>query len=273
MNDFTCISADGTELIGHHWPVENPRVVMALVHGFGEHCGRYQHMAAHLNSEAIAVVALDLRGHGKSPGPRGVIRHYDDFRADLAALLKQTREYYSGAPLTLFGHSMGGGLVLDHGLHGRDALPIIASAPLISLTQTVPKPLRFIAKILGKIRPNGAMSQPIDGTVISNLPDEQALYLNDPLNHGKLGFHLGEGMISNGERVAEQAKNWDRPLLLLHSQSDQLTGFDSSAGFAHAAKQVEFHAFETPQHEMHNDTSRDEVYALMTDFIFRHTNA
>ncbi len=269
MSDFTVTSADGTQLIGRHWSVDTPRAVMALAHGFGEHCGRYEIMAAYLNAHNIAVVALDLRGHGRSPGARGVISHYDDFRADLAALLDQTRTFYAETPLVLYGHSMGGGLVLDHGLRGADDLPIIASAPLIVLTEPIPKIVRGLAKLIGKLNPKGAMSQPIDGTKISNIPAEQALYLDDELCHGRLGFRLAEGMVSNGENIAEHAAEWDRPLLLLHSEADQLTGFDGSAGFAHAAKQVEFHAFETPQHEMHNDLSRDEVYGLMRDFILK----
>ncbi|GGX75415.1 lysophospholipase [Litorimonas cladophorae] len=267
MSDFTCNSTDGTQLIGRHWPVEAPKAVMALVHGFGEHCGRYELMATYLNAHKIAVVGIDLRGHGRSPGPRGVIHHYDDFRADLAALLSKTRKFYVDTPMVLYGHSMGGGLVLDHDLQRLDKMPIIASAPLIKLTEPIPKPVRVIAKLIGKINPNGAMSQPIDGTKISNIPAEQALYMEDELCHGRLGFRLAEGMVSTGENIEARASEWDRPLLLLHSEADQLTGFDGSARFAHAAKQVEFHAFETPQHEMHNDLSRDDVYTLMRDFI------
>jgi len=273
MIEFTTSSADGTELFTRHWPVDAPKAIMALVHGFGEHCGRYAHMAAHLNSQGIAVVALDLHGHGKTPGKRGVIRSYEDFRADVAALLETSRTLYPDAPQILYGHSMGGGIVLDYGLTHQDSLPIIASAPLITLTEPVPAPLRIVAKLLGKLHPPGAMKQPIDGTKVSNLPAEQEAYMADPLNHGTLGFRLGEAMVSTGETIAACAAEWDRPLLLLHSKADQLTGFDGSAAFADAAKQVSFHSFETSQHEMHNDTPRDEVYALMTDFILGHAKA
>lgn len=270
MTELTTVSTDGTTLFGRHWPTPNPKAVMALVHGFGEHCGRYADMAAHLNAQGIAVVAIDLRGHGKSDGKRGVVKFYDDFRDDLDALLSETRTLYPGAPLTLYGHSMGGGIVLDHGSRALDKLPIIASAPLIALTDPIPGALRAFAKLMGKILPKGAMAQPIDGTKISNLPEEQSLYVNDPLNHGKLGFRLAEAMISTGEHLQTRAKDWDRPLLLFHSKADQLTGFEASAAFARDAKQVEFHPFETSQHEMHNDAPRADIYKLMSDFILRH---
>lgn len=271
MTELTLNSADGTALFGRHWPVENPKAVMTLVHGFGEHSGRYDDMAAYLNNHSIAVVAADMRGHGKSGGKRGVVKSYDDFRDDLTAVLAQTRELYPDIPLTLYGHSMGGGIVLDHGSRKLDDLPIIASAPLITLADPIPGALRALAKLLGKLLPNGAMPQPIDGTKISNLAEEQTLYLDDPLNHGKMGFRLAEAMVSTGERLQSDAKNWDRPLLLLHSKSDQLTGFQGSTDFATQAKQVEFHPFEISQHEMHNDTPRADVYKLMSDFILKQT--
>ena len=272
MIEYSTASADGTNLEGRHWPVDKPKAVMALVHGFGEHCGRYDPMAAHLNAQGIAVVGIDLRGHGKSAGRRGVVKSYDEFRADLDALLIQTRTLYAGVPQVLYGHSMGGGVVLDHGSRSLDTLPIIASAPLIALADPIPKALRGIVKLIGKILPNAAMSQPIDGTKISNLADEQALYLDDGLNHGTLGFRLAEAMVATGERLHQDAKTWDRPLLLMHSAADQLTGFQASADFARDAKQVTFHPFETHQHEMHNDTCRAEIYGLMSNYILKHAS-
>ena len=269
MSAFTTQSADGTELFGRHWAADAPKAVMALVHGYGEHCGRYEHMAAHLNSKDISVVTLDLRGHGKSAGKRGVILNYDNFRQDLAALLAQTRSLYADVPLILYGHSMGGELVLDHGMQGVDNMPIIASAPFLTPAEPIPAALRFVVKIMTKILPRGTVTQPIDGTKISSLEAEQSLYVNDPLNHGIMGFRLARAMVEMGEGLMEKASEWDRPLLLIHSKADQLTAFESSAAFAAAAKQVDFHAFETPEHEMHNDTSRDEVYAVMTDFILK----
>lgn len=269
MIEFSTVSADGTTLAGRHWPVKAPKAVMALVHGFGEHCGRYDHMASFLNTHAIAVVALDFHGHGKTDGPRGVVKSYDDFRNDLAALLKSAQGFYPDTPQILYGHSMGGGIVLDHGLRDQSSLPIIASAPFIKLAEPVPKVVRAAAKIIGKFAPKGTIKQPIDGTKISNLGEEQMAYLNDPLNHGTLGLRLAEAMISSGETIAETASNWNRPLLLLHSKADQLTAYEGSAAFAEAAQQVDFHSYETSQHEMHNDAPRDAVYALMVDFILK----
>ena len=271
MIEYKTPSADGTQLAGRHWPKENPKAVMALVHGFGEHSGRYWQMAQHLNANDIAVVAIDLHGHGNTPGPRGGIKNYNDFRADLDTLLAETRRQYPATPLVLYGHSMGGGIVLDYGLRTDNPLPTIASAPLILLTEPVPKILRFLVKVLAKIYPKGSLKTPIDSTRITNLPEEQAKHGADELRHGTMSYPLAVDIVEIGKDIAADAARWDQPLLLMHSKADQLTSFEASKNFAQAAKQIEFHGFETSQHEMHNDAPRDEIYALMTAFILRQT--
>lgn len=271
MNRIT--SANGSVLNTHHWPVKNPVSVMMLVHGFGEHGGRYAPMARFLNAHNIAVIAPDLQGHGKTNGKRGVIKSYDDFRANLSGLIDFTQHHYPDTHLTLYGHSMGGGIVLDHGLNMERDLPIIASAPLIALPDPVPAPLRVIITILARIKHDLSLSQPLVGEKISTQIEEQNLYDDDPLNHSTLGFKTAVEIVENGERISEQAHRWDRPLLLLHSKDDQLTAFEGSETFASKASQVEFHPFENCAHEMHNDVTREAVYHLMLDFILKHAKA
>ena len=110
-------AADGTVLRGHIWAAAKPKAVMNLVHGFGEHSGRYADMAANLNAKGISVVTLDLRGHGQSDGARGYCPDYNLLLEDVDALLTKTRETYPDLPQILYGHSMGGGLVLNHQLN------------------------------------------------------------------------------------------------------------------------------------------------------------
>ncbi len=265
---YTVQSADGTKLSGYIWGCGVPRAVMSLVHGFGEHSGRYAHMAAALNAKNISVVSIDLRGHGRSEGKRGVVKDYDDFRADINALLNKTRTIYPDVPHILYGHSMGGGIVLDYGFSpDADIKAIIASAPLIKLAEPPPAILTPIVRLLKRVHPKGAIRQPIDGTKISTLPAEQSLYLNDTFNHGQCGFGTALGMVSTGENITARAAQWGTPLLLLHSRADVLTDFSASESFAKSANRVEFHAFENCAHEMHNDTPRQKVYTLMTHFI------
>ncbi len=265
---FSLNSSDGTELFGYSWPADRPKAVMSLVHGFGEHAGRYADMAAFLNGQGVSVVALDLRGHGRSEGKRGVSRGMGDYRADLNALLEKSRALYPGLPHIVYGHSMGGGIVLHYGFQpGQDIRGMIASAPLIMPADPVPGHLRLIVKFIKMFLPNGAMSQPIDGTKVSSLPQEQKAYEQDPLNHGRMGFGTAVGIIEAGEDTARKAARWSLPLLLMHAKGDQLTRFSASEAFASVAKNVTFKAYDNVEHEMHNDVTRPEIYAAMAEFI------
>lgn len=260
--------ADGLSLKGFHWAADKPAAVMSLVHGFGEHCGRYADMATHLNAAGISVIAVDLRGHGRTEGMRGVCKNYSDMISDASSLINEAKRLYPDLPHYLFGHSMGGGIVLHMGLNQDDNLAgYLVSAPLIRPAKPIPAPLQFILKLIRKIMPNGTAPNTIPGDQISTVPDEQAKYEADALNHDRLGFGLAIGMIDAGEKALTQAAQWTKPLRLWHAKGDQLTDFVATESFAAKAENCDFTAFENVEHEMHNDTSREAVYTLIVDFV------
>ncbi len=278
MQTFECQSSRGILLKGIKFTApKKTRAVMSLVHGFGEHCGRYSDMAEALSAAGIATIALDLRGHGKSDGKRGVVRDYTEYFDDLNQLLDTTRREYPGVPHILYGHSMGGGLVLNYMLQDEpqeslnekntDILAVIASAPLLRLAAPVPKPLRWIIQGLTKLFPDFSISQPVKGEAVSSLPAEQEKYVQDPLNHGTLGGRLALGMIARGGASLADAESWSKPLLLMHAKADVLTDFTASETFAGHAENCMFLPFEGVAHEMHNDRSRPKVYRAMIEFI------
>ena len=239
------------------------------MHGFGEHCGRYERLANHLVASNIAVVGVDLRGHGKTVGPRGVARDYDAIYGDVQALIEATSQRHSDIPNFIFGHSMGGGLVLHHGMTTEnDSLAgYLVSAPLIRLQRYVPSPARLALKVIHPVAPRGTLPIPVSGKNISTIPEEQDRYDKDPLHHNRLGFGLAIGMLEAGEQVLKNAAKWDKPLRLWHSRSDRVTNFGASEEFAAAASRCQFTTFDEVQHEMHQDTSRDEVFEMMVEFI------
>ncbi len=261
--------SDGLSLAGLHWSCEQPVAVVSLVHGFGEHCGRYEILADHLVQNGIAVVGVDLRGHGKTQGPRGIARKYSDVVGDVETLVRHTAELYPDTAHFLFGHSMGGGLVLHYGMNDQtDSLSgYLASAPLIHAKRRLPFYVRAAVKMLRMLMPGGSMPISVSGKKISNIPKEQDRYDNDPLNHNRLGFGLGVGMIEAGQNVLANAAKWGKPLCLWHSKADQITDFNASARFAAEAKNCEFTTFAGVQHEMHHDTSRDKVHALIAEYV------
>lgn len=259
-------------LSGVIYTPDNPTAVISLVHGFGEHIGRYAGMMDHLGEHGIATAALDLRGHGRSGGTRGVSRDYENMRSDVDVLTDKTREEFPDLPHFLFGHSMGGGLVLNYVLkRGAKALSgVIATAPMLRLPEPPPKPLELIVRALRRIAPGMSIKNAIDGTKISSLPNEQAAYEADPLNHGQLGVGLAVDLVQQGEWTLSQAESWTAPLLLMHARQDVLTAYEASREFAQKAQNCDFHTFENVAHEIHNDTSRDAVYANIITFVESH---
>ena len=273
MNAFeTTNAADGTILRGQVWAAKNPKAVMNLVHGFGEHSGRYADMSRYLNDRGISVVTLDLRGHGRSKGRRGYCPDYNNLLGDVDALLAKSRALYPELPHVLYGHSMGGGLVLNHQLKAKnsDMKCVIASAPFIKPAETIGGVQRGIVKFLDKIAPKMTLGNKIDGGKISRLPEEQEAYLSDPLNHGNLGVGLAIGMVEGGEWILENAANWNTPLLIVHASKDQLTAFAASQDFAEKAQNCSFIPYENCEHEIHNDCHRAHVYKAASDFIESH---
>ena len=245
-----------------------PKAVMVIIHGFGEHAGRYLHMMEHMASKGISTLALDLEGHGTETPRQGVCRSYDILHADVSLALSESAVRFPDIPQFVFGHSMGGGLVLNHGLtKAPDVKAYLVSAPLIRPVDNVSGPLRLVVKVLRKLAPKMTIGNDIDGSKVSSLPEEQAKYENDPLNHGKLGVGLAVDIIEGGEWVAANADRWEAPLLLFHARGDQLTRFDATEAFASKARNCQFIPLENCEHEMHNDVTRKDVYQAMTDFI------
>ena len=270
LNEFQIVSlSDGLPLAGYHWSAKDPIAAVSLVHGFGEHCGRYEFLVGHLVANSISVVGVDLRGHGKTDSPRGVAKDYDAIHGDVETLIEETSRRLSNVPQFLFGHSMGGGLVLHHGMNAAsDSLAgYLVSAPLIRLKRNIPSFVRLAVKTIRPIMPRGTFPISVSGKNISTIPTEQDRYDNDPLNHNRLGFGLAVGMVEAGENVLNNASQWDKPLRLWHSKTDRITDFVASERFASSAKQCQFTAFDEVQHEMHQDTSRQDVFDLMVKFI------
>jgi len=264
-------NSDGLKLHGYRWSVENPVAVMSLVHGLAEHCGRYEKLAQHLNGNGIDVVGVDLRGHGRTEGPRGVSLQYADIAGDVSALVEETKSQYPRLPRFLFGHSLGGGLVLHHGMTKVDdtLCGYLVSAPLILPRKPVSIIKRGFVKSLRKILPKGTLPIPVSGKKISTIPEEQQRYNTDPLRHRRIGIGLAVDMIETGEELFATADQWKKPLRIWHSTADKITSSDASEYFAKQAQNCEFTAFDEVQHETHQDRSRDEVHALIVEFILR----
>lgn len=262
-SDFDIAAPDGTRLQGRMWTVENPVAAVNIIHGLGEHCGRYADLAAFLNAQNISVYSVDLHGHGRTEGKRGVAKNVSVLTGDVSALSGFSALHNPNIPHFLMGHSMGGNIVLAYGLQ-NPASPykaIIAQAPLIKPADKVPGILKVIMAGIVKIAPNIAMKAKLDKEKISTLEKEQEAYITDPLNHGYLGGTLALSLFETGDAIAAGAADYPYDVLVTHGTQDRLTDFEASRDFAQNCPRADFIAYDGSAHEIHNDFCRDKVYA------------
>lgn len=259
-------SADGLDLYARVWePVMPPRAVVCLVHGHGEHSGRYEHVAAELAHAGYAMLAFDQRGHGRSGGPRGHTPSYEAFMQDIDTLLAQARARFPGLPYFLYGHSMGGNEVLNHALRRKPELAgVIASGPWLRLAFTPPAWKVFLGRLLNRIHPRFTQRTGLETAALSHDPRVVQAYIHDPLVHDKITSRLYVETTDAGAWALAHAAEFPLPLLLMHGGADRLSDPQASREFAKAGgSHITFHLWEDDFHEIHNEPDQKEVFDLV----------
>lgn len=267
-------SSDGLKIFAHGWEPDSqsPKAVVCLVHGLGEHTLRYAHVAEVFANEGFAMFGADLRGHGNSEGPKGHFPSIEIVLNDIDLLLDQARKRFPGLPLFLYGHSLGGILVLYYGLKRKtDLKGVISSSP--GLHNALEKqPFKIImAKILGSLMPANTITSGLDVNAISHDPEVIRLYKNDPLVHDKISLGFGKVMLKVTRWTLEHAGEFPLPLLLLHGMADTIAFPSGSIDFAEAMNgKCKLATWDDAYHELHNETVKNEVIQTMTAFIKDH---
>jgi len=273
--EATVRTRDGLELRRRDWPAGGGKGTIVIVHGLGEHGGRYAEVAATLNANGWNVVGYDHRGHGASPGPRGRLAADDDLLADLAAVVDDVRRA-SPKRVVLLGHSLGGlvvGRFVAGGLESprpawqRDVDALVMSSPALDIGMNAAQ--RLLLAVLGPLAPNLAVATGLGSQWLSRRPEVVAAYLADPLVHDRIAPRLARFLVDAGLRVRALAPQWTVPTLLLYAGSDRLVVPAGSAAFAAVAPEgvVTTRAFAPLFHEIFNEPERDEVLAVLTAWL------
>jgi glycerol kinase len=270
-------SKDGIDLWAREWrPDSGPlRGVVNLIHGIGEHTGRYEHVAQFLTDAGYVVAAFDLRGHGRSGGRRAYTPSYNAMMDDIALLLHHSRQTYPGLPLFLYGHSFGGGLVLNFVLRNKPELNgVIATGPLLRTAFQPPRIKVLAGKVMNRLIPTFTMTNGLSpGDLYHNSVDDH-LNERDPLVHSFLTARLGILMLECGQWALEHAGEFGPPLLLMHGGEDHIT--DPSASREFAAKipdKCRLKIWDGLYHELHNEPEQQaEVFQMIKDWLEEHGN-
>jgi len=258
---------DGIEIFAQGWEPETrtPKAVICHVHGLGEHSSRYAHVAEAFGKDGYAMFSADLRGHGRSGGPRGHIPSIEAMMQDIDLLFEHARSRYPGLPLLLYGHSLGGILVLHYGLKRKPNVKgVIATSsalktPLESQTVKV-----LAAKALGSLAPNVSIPSGLDATAISRDVAEVEKYNNDPLVHDKVSLGFGKIMLEVTKWTLAHAGEFSLPLLLMHGKADRIAFPSSSIEFAASLKEkCTLYLWDDCFHELQNDLDQAEVFKTM----------
>lgn len=261
-------SKDGLVLHSASWKINNPSLNVCIIHGLGEHCGRYDHVAAFYNGLGANAFALDLRGHGRSDGARGCGPDLDAFLNDVDALILHMKKNSPGVPWIFHVHSMGGNIGLNHILRRKsDCAAIVATGPWITIKNTPSKGLVFIANLLNKLG-GFTQSSDIDAAHVSTDKREVDKYVNDPLNHDKISSKAGMALYYSGKYLYEYKDEMPIPTLIMHATQDKLTLASGSQQFAHNNPQnVTLKLWENVNHELHNDLRRDEMFGYIQEWL------
>lgn len=270
----TFVAADGDNLAIQDWPLDpgvRLRGVVLLVHGLGEHAGRYDELARRLNGWGFAVRGYDQYGHGESGGVRGGLPADNRLVDDLADVLSSTRARMDRkTPLILLGHSMGGVVaarLLASALARVDGLVLSSPAfdPGLNVFQ------RLLLAFLPPVAPNLRLHNGVDPRWISHDPRVVRAYRQDRLIHHRISGRLARFIADGGAAALEQAAMWSVPTLLLYAGQDKLVSPRGSQAFAKAApaKVVTTRCFEEHYHELFNELDREPVYAQLQHWLQR----
>ena len=266
--EMTWKSHDNLAIFAQAWEptMPQPRAIVCLVHGLGEHTSRYAHVAEAFGREGYILFGADLRGHGRSGGVRGHISSIEDFMKDIDVSLEQARLRYPGLPIILYGHSLGGIQVLNYGLTRKPNIKgVIATSPGLHTALEKQYPKVLMAKVFGALMPATVIASGLDPRNISHDEKVVQAYSNDPLVHDKVSLGFGKIMIGITSWVLSHAGGFSLPLLLMHGKADMIAFPSSSTEFAASLKgKCTLVLWDDAYHELHNEAEKEEVFKTMT---------
>lgn len=278
----SAIARDGLKLALKHWPLPKRTTangVVLIVHGLGEHIGRYGHVALHLNRAGWAVVGYDQRGHGRSEGVRGAIKRDDDLMYDLAVVIDAINLAYSNDRLALLGHSLGG--LIAARLAAALANPIenvawrrsldlcLLSSPVLEIHLTSIQ--KILLKTVGRLAPDFGVSNGLNPNGISKDPSVVQAYRNDPLVHDRVTGRLTRFMLESIEVIRQRASHWTIPTLLLYSGADRCVSPLGSRQLVARlpAALIRAKEYEHMAHEILNEPDQRNVLGEMETWLTR----
>ena len=265
-------STDGLKLFARSFvPDGAPTAVIILIHGIGEHSGRYQSWIERFLKLNYAVLAFDHRGHGRSEGKRGHIPSMETVFRDIDLFLDKASIDLPDIPVIIYGHSLGGNFVLNYLVHRQPQIKAsIVTSPWLTLVNKVPGPVVFLMTRLNKVVPGLILTSTVKPKSISRDTNVINAYEDDPQTHKKISVRLFCEAHFGGLSVMQKADQIHMPLLLMHAGDDLITDPQSSGAFARANPDfITFKLWPGLFHEIHNESDKDAVFEYIQEWLVR----
>lgn len=270
-------SHDGINFFMQGWEPDGkkPKAVVGLLHGIGEHSGRYVHVGSAMTEAGYVLVSFDLRGHGKSSGARGHFPSLNAVMQDIRQFFVQITTRYPETPQFLYGHSLGGLLALAYTMQHSAGLKgvIVTGAALRSALQEQKGKVALV-NLLGSLLPAITLPSGLDANTLSRDPNVVMNYNNDSLTHERVSLGLGRASLTAIDFCFAHATEFSVPLLIMHGSADKLTYPSGSEDFASLAKtsnpDVSLKVWDGLYHEIHNEPEQAEVFKTEIEWLDRH---
>lgn len=266
----TLAMPDGVELFTRAWPVENARAAIAVSHGYGEHSGRYEHIAARLNAEGYSVYAYDHRAHGRSPGTMGYLPSFDRLVEDFGVFTDHVASELGHPAEFIFGHSMGGLVAALHVERRQPKLKgLVISSGALKVAEDVAPLMQKISGVISAVLPKLPVHQ-VDPKGLSHDSGVVSAYETDPLvYHGKMHARTGHGLMTHIKEVIARADRITQPVLILHGTEDQIATCEGSKDLhaAVASKDKTLKLYEGAYHEVFNDDQKEQFMQDVVDWL------
>ena len=270
---FENIISNKKNIFIRSWPSNNdPTYNIIIIHGLGEHSGRYKEFASFFIKKNIGVFSFDLIGHGKSDGLKGHISNIKDFTNNIEDVLIEVRRRYINTPIILFGHSLGGCLALNYLIERKSkeiSLAIISSAWIETEIQ-IPKYLLIIQRIIHTFFPKIRLSNRLDTKDLSKDIKIVDKYKNDPLVHDRISLNLLSEINKTIKKIKNKDYNIEIPVLIIHGKKDKIISYKGSELINKKIKNSKLKLYDNVYHEPHNDNERKEILEYYYDFIKNH---
>ena len=253
------------------WQAAQPGALLVLIHGFGEHAGRYQRFASGLAEQGLTVAAPDLWGHGRSGGSRGDLGSIARCAAQLRALTHAVFLPRCGSnTYAIFGHSFGGLVAIQWGLDYPEVRRIVVQSPLLAVGFRIPRWKELAASVLGWCCPHCALAMNLDARALSRNPAVVEAYRTDPLVHNRMSAGTYRAMLRARDEAMRRAATLRSPVLLLCGAADRIVSVDVATRWL-GQVECETHqrTFPACYHELHHEPVAAEVVHLVCQWVLR----